>query len=271
MREHLAAAATMIRRDWLIFVSYRLRFIAVLLGTFFTLTLMYYFSRLVGGGVKPFNGPDDYYAYAVVGLVILAVLNSVLAGPPGMVRAELMAGTFERLYVSPFGPIAALVSTLLFPFVFALINAIIMLVFAGIVFGLNIEWDTAPLAIPLAAAGALAFLPFGVLLLALVLLVKQAASGTTWVIAGISLVAGLYFPVTLLPDWIQWASDVQPFTPATELLRHTLVGTPLTHSAGVDLLKLFGFTAVLLPASVLVLRWAISVGRRRGTLMEYVS
>lgn len=230
---------------------------------------MYYFSRLVGGGVKPFTGPDDYYAYAVIGLVILAVLNSTLAGPPGLVRAELMAGTFERLYLSPFGAVGALSSTLLFPFVFALVSAIVMLSFAGIVFGLNIEWDTAALAIPLAAAGALAFTPFGIILLALVVVIKQAASGTTWVIAGISLVSGLYFPVTLLPDWIQWASDVQPFTPATELLRHVLVGTPLTHSAGVQLLKIAGFTAVLVPSSVWLLHRALEFSRRRGTLIEF--
>jgi ABC-2 type transport system permease protein len=269
MREQVAAALTMLRRDWLLFISYRLRFIAQGLGAFFTLTLMYYFSRLVGGNVRPFNGPDDYYAYAVVGLLILAVLNSALAGPPSLVRQELVAGTFERIYLSPFGAVPALMSTLLFPFVYSLLNAIVMLVFAGLVFGLNIEWDTAALAIPLAMAGALAFMPFGILLLALVMLVKQASTGTTWVIAAISLVAGLYFPVTLLPDWIQWASDVQPFTPATELLRHVLVGTPLTHSAVFDLLKLAGFTAVLMPLSVWLLQHAIQYSRRRGTLIEY--
>jgi ABC-2 type transport system permease protein len=185
------------------------------------------------------------------------------------VRQELIAGTFERLYLSPFGAVGALVSTLLFPFVFALASAIVMLVFAGLVYGLDLEWGTAALAIPLSAAGALAFMPFGILLVAAVIVVKQAATGTTWVIASISLIAGLYFPVALLPDWIEWASDVQPFTPATELLRHVLVGTPLMHSAGVDLLKLVGFTAVLLPLSVWLLQLALRFSRRRGTLMEY--
>lgn len=267
MKEQLTAAFAMVRRDWLIFISYRLRFVAVLLGSFFSLTLTYYISRLVN--VPPFKGPDDYYAFAVVGLLILAVLNSTLAGPPGMVRQELVAGTFERLYLSSFGAVSSLVSMLLFPFVFALANASIMLVFAGLVFGLQIEWDTAPLAIPLAAAGALAFMPFGVLLLATVIVVKQAAAGTTWVIAGISLIAGLYFPVALLPDWIQWASDVQPFKPATDLLRHVLVGTPLSNSAWLELLKIAAFTAVLLPLSVRLLQLALALSRRRGTLIEY--
>jgi len=266
-RANANAAIALLRRDWQIFVSYRLRFVAQLVGSFFSLTLFYYVSRLVA--VEPFTGPDDYYAFAVVGLVILTVLNSTLGTPPTRVRQELVAGTFERLYVSPFGPLWSLVSMLLFPFVFALLSSLIMLVFAGVVFGLDVQWDTAPLAIPLSLLGALSFMPFGVALLASVIVVKQASAGTTWVVAGISLVAGLYFPVALLPDWIQWASDVQPFTPATELLRHALVNTPLTESTWLSLTKLVGFTAVLLPVSFLLVQAALNTGRRRGTIIEY--
>jgi ABC-2 type transport system permease protein len=267
LRASIAAATALLRRDWLIFISYRLRFGTQLLSSFFSLTLFYYLSRLVH--VAPFSGPDDYYAFAVVGLVILTVLNSTLGTPPARVRQELVAGTFERLYLSPFGPLWSLVSMLLFPFCFALLNGLLMLVFAGLVFGLHVQWDTAALAIPLSVLGALSFMPFGVGMLASVIVVKQASSGTTWVVAGISLVAGLYFPVALLPGWIQWASDVQPFTPATELLRHVLVGTPLTDSTWLELGKLVGFTAVLLPLSFWLVQAALQAGRRRGTLIEY--
>ena len=75
------------------------------------------------------------------------------------------------------------------------------------------------------------------MLAAIVLLVKQTNAGAGLVVTGISLVAGLYFPVSLLPDWIQWASNVQPFTPAVDLLRYLLIGTPLEGSAMADLLK----------------------------------
>lgn len=267
MSPRWTAATAMLRRDWLIFTSYRLRFFTQLLGQLFSLTLFYYVSRLVH--VEPFSSPSQYYAFAVVGLVILAVLNSTLSTPPALVRQELVAGTFERLYLSPFGPVGALLSMLLFPFTFAMVTAICMLAIAGIVFGLDVDWGTAPLAIPLGALGAMSFMPFGVLLLAVVIIAKQAVAGTTWVIAGISLIAGLYFPVTLLPNWIEWTSHVQPFTPATDLLRHVLVDTPLREDAWVSLAKLVGFTAVLLPVSVACVHRAIAISRRRGTIIEY--
>ncbi len=62
---------------------------------------------------------------------------------------------------------------------------------------------------------------------------------------------------------------MQPFTPATDLLRHLIVDTPLAHPAGVELLKLVGFIAVLLPAGLLLLRASIRYGQRTGTVAEY--
>jgi ABC-2 type transport system permease protein len=267
LRLELAAALGLLRRDLTVFLSYRLRFVTQLLSAFFSITVFHFLSRLVHA--RPFATPDAYYAYAVVGLLILAVLNSTLQAPPTMVRQELVAGTFERLFLSAFGPIGSLISMLLFPFCYALLNALMLLVFAGVVFGLPVHWSTLALAIPFGVLGAASFLPFGVGLLALVIVAKQVASGATWVVAGISLIAGLYFPISLLPDSIRWLSKVQPFTAATDLLRHVMIrGAPPIDVWG-DLAKLVGFTAVLLPVSVWVLGRALEYGRRRGTLVEY--
>ncbi|MEX2196010.1 MAG: ABC transporter permease [Thermoleophilaceae bacterium] len=263
----VGAGMAIVRRDFKLALSYRLRFASQLLSGFFSLTLFYYLSRLVQ--VEVFESPDAYYAFAVIGLVILQVLNSTLATPPAAMRQELVAGTFERMVLSPFGPVGGAVSMLLFPFVYSLILAMAMLGFASLAFGLEVSWATVPLVIPVAVLGALSFAPFGIMLLAMVLVVKQVAAGTTWIIAGISLIAGLYFPVTLLPDWIEWMSDVQPFTPAVELMRNLLVDTPLTDSVWLNLGRMAGFAAVLMPASIWVLNKAVRASRRRGTIIEY--
>lgn len=268
IRSYIRAGLAVLRRDATIFVSYRGRLIVQLLGTIFSLTLFYYISRVVGGS-KLFPDPDDYYAFAVVGLLILSVLNSTLGSPPGSFRQELVAGTFERLYLSPFGPVASLVSMLLFPFCFAIFSAATSLAYAYLAFGLKVEWDTAALAIPLGALGAISFMPFGMLLLAATVVFKQASSGTTWIIAGISLIGGLYVPISVLPGWMQTLSHIQPFTPATELLRNVLVGTPLRDPAWLDITKCAGFAIVLLPISVWLTHRALDIGRRRATITEY--
>lgn len=267
VRQYADAAAGMIRRDATIFVTYRARFLTTVLSGLFSLALFYYISRLVN--VSAFETPDDYFAFAVVGLVVLEVLAATLSLLPNSVRQELVAGTFERLVVSPFGAVGAITSMTVFPFLLALANGIFTLAVAAFVFGMPVEWKTAPLAIPVAFLGALAFAPFAIALAGTVLAVKQAGMGAGFVVTGISLVGGFFFPVALLPDWIEWLSEVQPFTPALDLLRNLLVGTPLETSAWTAIVKLLVFAAALFPVALAALNASLHFAQRRGTVIEY--
>jgi ABC-2 type transport system permease protein len=262
-----SAAGAICKRDFLIFASYRTRFISTFFATAASLTLFYYISRLVSS--PRIGSHDDYYAFVVVGVVIFSLLTSTLSTPVATLRAELQAGTFERMVLSPFGPVRSIASLLLFPLLLAFALALLSLVFAGSVFGLNVRWSTAAAALPVGLMGAVAFAPFGLLMTAGVVLFKQTNAGAAFIITGVTLLAGVYFPVALLPGWIQWAAEVQPFTPAVDLLRNVLVGTPLSESAWVEVLKLVGFTVVLLPLSTIALRAAVTQSRRRGTIIEY--
>jgi ABC-2 type transport system permease protein len=264
---YAGAVFEVLRRDLLVFASYRARLFTQILAVFFSMALFYYISRLVS--VQTFESPDAYFGFVVAGLVIFRVLMSSFNAATTGVRQQLVAGTFERNLVSPFGAVAGVASLLLFPFVLAFVLGAATLALAGLVFGMDVQWDTLPLAIPLAFLAALAFSPFALVLAAAGILFKQTTAGAGFILSGISLIAGFYFPVALLPDWIQWTSDVQPFTPAVELLRNVVVGTPLENSALSDVLKLVGFSAVLLPLSFLVLKGAILIGRRRATIIEY--
>ena len=264
-RPQLAAAAGIFRRDLTVYLSYRWRLGAQYVGVLFSLAVFYYISRLVR--VEAFASPADYFAYAAVGVIILQVLQSTL-DVPITVRQELVAGTFERMAVSPFGPVASILSLFLFPIALAVLTMLVTLTLTAVVFGVDASWSRVPLAIPVAAVGALALGAIALFFVAMIVRFKQAP-GAAYVLAAISLVAGFYFPVELLPWWLGWASDVQPFTPAVDLLRHLLVGLPLRASAWGDVAKLVGFSAVLLPLGVAGLAFAIDRSRRLGTLTEY--
>src|SRR5207247_1999724 len=102
----------------------------------------------------------------------LGVLTSALSAPVATLRAELQTGTFERLVVSPFGAVRAIASLLIFPVALALITGIAALCFASLVFGLDVRWSTAALALPVALLGCAAFAPFGLFMAAAVVVVK---------------------------------------------------------------------------------------------------
>jgi ABC-type polysaccharide/polyol phosphate export permease len=75
--------------------------------------------------------------------------------------------------------------------------------------------------------------------------------------------------VALLPSWIRWTSDVQPFTPTLELLRNVMVGTPVSGSEWTAFGKIAAAAAILLPLSTWCLAAAIRKSPQRGTIIEY--
>lgn len=266
MRPWLDAMFGIMRRDAILFVSYRTQLASQVLGPLFTITLFYYISHVLTA--RTIHSPGGYFGFVIVGLVIVQILTLSLGLMPITVRQELVSGTIERFLVSAHGPVNGILGTMLFPLINAMLTGVLMLGLATLIFGLPLA-ATAVLAIPVSLLGMLAFMPFAFILVALVMAFKQISNASQFIIAGLAIVGGLYFPIAVLPGWIRWTSEVQPFTPAADLLRHLIVDTPLAHPAALDLLKLVGFVAVLLPAGFALLRAAIRYGQRTGTVAEY--
>jgi ABC-2 type transport system permease protein len=267
LRAYGSAALGVLERDLRIFASYRLRPLTLLIGPLTAVTLFYYISRLVT--VSAVGSSDGYFAYVVVGIVSLEILTSTIATTPMSLRQELVAGTFERLVLSPFGAVRGIGAMMAFPLLQAFVVATVTLAFGATVFGMHIAFPDVVLAIPAGLLGALAFAPLGLLSVAAILVVKQAVAGVSILITAMSIFAGVYFPVRLLPDWIEWVSEVQPLTPAVDLLRHLISSAPTTDPPLVDVAKLVGWAGVLLPASLWILSRGVRYSRQRGTIIEY--
>jgi ABC-type multidrug transport system permease subunit len=266
LRATIDAARAIVRRDASLFASYRLRFAAQALAALFSVSLFFYVSKLVR--VEPFPTPGAYFGYVIVGLVVLELLTALLATTPAAVRQELVAGTFERMVVSPLGPALGVLAMTLFPAVLAL-SVGLLTITLGVAFGLDLTWPDAALAPPAAALITLAFLPLALVVAAAVLVAKQAGSAATFLVTGLSLTSGAFFPVGLLPGWVSWVSQIQPLTPALDLMRGLLIDGPVRDGEWTAALKLGGFATVMLPLSLLVLATVVELGRRRGTLTEY--
>jgi ABC-2 type transport system permease protein len=259
-----AVGATM-KRDALIFVSYRLRVISQVVAMLFSLTIFYYVGKLIPPGAI---GPHGrYFSFAVVGIVTTAVLTSAL-GSAQIVRMELMQGNFERILISPLGPVWGVIAVAAFPIAYSTVFAGAMLALAAFLFGVPLHVGGIPAALGIGILGALSLACIGLLFVAALIAFKSSL-GATWVIAGLSLLGGAYFPLRLFPGWVRWTSDVQPYTPTVDLLRHVLTGTRPAEAVWLELLKLIAFTAALMPVCVGVLWLAVKVARRRGTIMEF--
>jgi ABC-2 type transport system permease protein len=259
-----AVLATM-KRDAHIFLSYRLRVFSQVTAMLFSLLLFYYVGKLIPAGEIGPHG--QYFAFAVVGIVTTAVLTSAL-GSVQIVRMELMQGNFERILISPLGPVWGVVAVAAFPIVYSTVFAGAMLALAALLFGVPVLPAGIAPALGVGILGALCLACIGLLFVGALIAFKSSL-GATWVIAGLSLQGGAYFPLRLFPSWIRWTSEVQPYTPTVDLLRHLLIGTRPVEAVWLELAKLVGFAIVLMPVAGGVLWLAVKVSRRRGTIMEF--
>lgn len=262
----LEGGFAVVRRDATIHFSYRFRVLSQAMTSLFSVALFFYISRLVS--VSRFPEPDDYFAYVVVGLVILQTLTATLATLPGVIQGELVAGTFERVASSALGPVRGIIAMAIFPLAWAILTGFTTIAIAAVVFDLPLAFPSALAALPVTMLAVAAFLPFALVVGALVLMVKQAGNLGRLLVVGFALSGGIYFPPTLLPDWIGWIAFAQPFTPALDLLRHLLIGSEPLHSPAFDVLRLSLFAVLMTPLAVAALSCAVRVCRRRGTLIE---
>jgi ABC-2 type transport system permease protein len=262
----LAAAMAVCKRDMRMYLSYRSRVVSQAISVLVSLTMFYYVSRLVS--VEKFGDPQKYFAFVVVGLVVIGVMQAAL-GIAVSLRSELMAGTFERFVSSPFGAVDGIAAMVLFPIVLELVFSTLTLVLGAVIFAVPVTWATAPLALLVGLGGAVIFAAVGLVFAAAVLVFKQASGVVAYVTMAIGIFGGVYFPTSVLPSWGRWIADAQPLTAAVDLMRHYLIDYPLTGSVGGAVLRMVAFLAVLLPLAFVSLTGAVRFSRRRATVLEY--
>lgn len=263
--EVLRGMGAIVERDRRVFLASRLRVSSQAVVTILGITLFYYVSQLVGRG--PFAAGEDYFAYVAVGLATLHVITAVLVLAPQSLRSELVEGTFERLAASPLGPTAAIASLAVFPVCVALGQFAFTVLVAAVVFGLDVSWPGVLLALPLGGLMVVSFAPFALVMLGATAVLKQIAGLTGLGVLGLSLAGGVYYPPRLMPDWASWVTEVQPFTPAIDLMRQVLVAAPASSVAS-DLVTLFAFALVGSPLAWAFLGRCVTRCRRAGTLLE---
>jgi ABC-type multidrug transport system permease subunit len=212
------------------------------------------------------SGAPSYFAFVAVGIVLTGMIGAASGEIVSRIRTEQLVGTLETLIAQPIRPAELCLGISGYPFVFALVRAIVYFSVAVAVLGLRLP-DASWLGflIVFAATGA-ALLGIGIALAAFAVVYKRGAN-LGWVVAlALGLTGGAYFPISVLPEWLETASEALP-------TRHIFDGARLAlfegSGWGSEALALFAFSAVCLPASLWVFAGAIEVARRRGSLAEY--
>jgi ABC-2 type transport system permease protein len=84
-----------------------------------------------------------------------------------------------------------------------------------------------------------------------------------------NLMGGVFYPVEILPPWLQALANALPITYALRAMRLALLADASWAEVAPDMLALVAFCVVLLPLSLLVFRYAVEHARLDGSLAHY--
>src|SRR5215218_10283001 len=101
-RLRLSAVLALMRRDYLIRTSYRLVLVLDLFIGVLDVLIYYFISETFKGGVTASLGAaPSYFAFALVGIAVTAVVTATTSGIAAGVRDEQLTGTLEALVTQP--------------------------------------------------------------------------------------------------------------------------------------------------------------------------
>lgn len=257
-----------LRRDLLMWTSYRLSGFWQVLSIFMVIGMIYFAGTAIGDRSELIEEEDgSYVAFILVGLAFMDVLLQGLGTLPRAINENQRAGTLEPMLLAPITDMTLLISFWLFRFLLALFRMTIFIAFGILALGFWRNLD--PLSvIAVMVLAEITFFAMGAFSAAFVILVKQGDPIRLIYTALTTLLGGAFFPVDALPNWMQPLSMVIPLTHALSGIRAGLSGDPISEIAPqLALLGVMGL--IMLPAGLWAFSYSLRRAKREGSLGEY--
>ncbi len=256
------------KKEFLIQKSYKFGFAFSVFGIFTGIATYFFIDRLFGHRMTPELAPfgTPYFGYVLVGNAFFAYVGTAIGGISGRIAAEQAWGTLEVLFGTPTRLSVVILAMAIWNTVYATAQVAIYFVVGGVGFGVDfsrINWGALLAILSLAI---IAFNGLGLLEAAFMLVFKRGgiaawAFNSVWALLG-----GVFFPVTVLPAWLQPLSALVPITHAIRGLQLAIhQGTPVTQ-LGHEILALVLFSVLLAPLGLLSWEWALRRARAEGSL-----
>jgi ABC-2 type transport system permease protein len=266
----ISKAFVFIKRGWITLISYKMAFVLKYIGLFLNVTMFYYLSKLMMGTANPYMSQygGDYTAFIIIGVSFQSFVSTALQSFSASITREQSTGTLEFLLMSETRLSQTLLFSALWNFILVLINTSIIFIFAIFIFDIHFQSNIVVAGTILVLA-LLAFSGIGMMSAAMIIVFKQG-DPLEWIFSMISgLLSGVFFPVKVLPEFLQKISLFLPNTYALEALRKSLLNNTSLSTVGKEIAVLFLFSMITIPAGIILFHWGFNRARKDGSLVHY--
>ena len=245
-------------------------FVLSVIALAFQAVPMFYVAR----ALQPFmDSPGrlqgtQYFAWLVLGTVAFLLLVAALDALPRAIENGLITGQLESFLSTPASTGTLFAGLASAEIVWTAIKAFIFLV-CGVILGARFHWERLPLGLVVLCLLVLATVPFGIVAGALLIAFRRAGPLQTLVVLFSQFLGGIFYPVSMIPTWVEDLSRALPVTYALRAFRGVLIDGWGLREVAPDLGILAAMTIVLLAGSIICLKASLRYARRSGSLAQY--
>jgi ABC-2 type transport system permease protein len=230
-----------------------------------TLTIVF-----IAKGIEATGGQIDVTRATttlLIGAVVWAYLGILFEFMTETVAWERWEGTIEYTFMAPLSRAVHLIGMGLFAVAYGVVRASIVFVVIAAFFGLNMPDANFFSAVILLAIASVSFIGIGMMTAVLPLISPEKGTQVGYIAQGVMLVvSGVYYPVSVLPTWMEWISKVSPATYALRGIRAAIL-----EGAGVgvlwgDIWPLIVIGIVSIPLGLAIFRRGERYAKQHGKL-----
>jgi ABC-2 type transport system permease protein len=230
-----------------------------------TLTIVF-----IAEGVEASGGQIDVErttTVLLIGAVIWAYLGMIFEILTETVAWERWEGTIEYTFMAPLSRPTHLTGMGLFAIVYGLLQSMLLFTVVAFFFDLSLPEANFAAALAVLAVASVSFVGIGMMTSVLPLISPEKGTQLGFIAQGLLLVvSGVYYPVTVLPEWMQWLSTISPATYALEGARDAILEGDGLSALGDELWPLLLIGVVSIPLGLAVFRLGERHAKRHGKL-----
>jgi ABC-2 type transport system permease protein len=262
LRDELIGLYGVVERNLYLTKRYFLWDLAFLLWTIANTLTIVFISR--GVDLSPAER-NSLETKLLVGGVIWAFLGIIFEIVTETVAWERWEGTIEYTFMAPVSRPVHLIGMGIYAVIYGLVRAAAIFVAVVAFIGIHLPHANYGAAIALLAIASISFIGVGMMTAVLPLISPEKGTQLGFVAQGLMLVvSGVYYPVSVLPHWMQWIAKISPATYALRGNRNQIL-----HGAGLawaDVWPLLVIGTLSIPIGLVVFRAGERYAKKHGKL-----
>jgi ABC-2 type transport system permease protein len=266
VRHELVSLGGVVERNWYLVKRYIWWDVAFFLWTVAnTLTIVF-----IAEGIEATGGEIDVNratTILLIGAVVWAYLGIIFEILTETVAWERWEGTIEYTFMAPLARPVHLFGMGLFAIVYGIVRAVLLFAVVAAFFDLELPSADFVAALVVLGVASISFVGIGMMTAVLPLISPEKGTQLGFIAQGMLLVvSGVYYPVSVLPEWMQWLSVISPATYVLDGIRDAILNGAGLSTMWDEIWPLLLIGAVSAPVGLWVFRRGERYAKRHGKL-----